>query len=255
MSLMVEWHDSLPSTQDRAHQLAERGAPHGSAVAAHRQTAARGTRGRGWDSGAGGLWLSVVLRPEVREGPERLGLRVGLALAERLERAAGIGADQIRIKWPNDLVARDRKLGGVLCEARWQSDRPSWIVVGVGVNVRNQLPPALRQTAIRLADLGSDCEAPELAPVVVDAVVAAGRQGGRLDPDELAAFARRDWLIGRRLLRPEPGRVAGLAPSGRLLLATSRGEVRELLEPITWADVAPAGGPGYNSEQSPPEPV
>lgn len=244
MSRVLEWHECLPSTQDRAHQLAERGAPHGAAVAAHRQTAARGTRGRGWDSGPGGLWLSVVLRPDAPEGPERLGVRVGLAVAECLERAAGIGAGEIRIKWPNDLVAHDRKLGGVLCEARWQSDRPLWIVVGVGVNIRNELPPALRQTAIRLADLGSDSEAPELAPAVVDAVGSVGRQGGRLGPDELAEFARRDWLAGRRLLRPEPGHAAGLAPSGRLLLATSRGEVRELVEPVTWADVAPGGTPG-----------
>ncbi|NOT08384.1 MAG: biotin--[acetyl-CoA-carboxylase] ligase, partial [Gemmatimonadales bacterium] len=64
-AMNLEWLAELPSTQDEAHRRAEAGAPHGTAVAAEVQTAGRGTRGREWASGLGGLWMSVVCRPAV----------------------------------------------------------------------------------------------------------------------------------------------------------------------------------------------
>jgi BirA family transcriptional regulator, biotin operon repressor / biotin---[acetyl-CoA-carboxylase] ligase len=238
----VEWHEVLDSTQDRAHALAEAGAPAGTAVAAHRMARGRGTRGRAWEAPAGGLWISVVTRPAEADAVERLSLRVGLALAERIEVAAGPNAGRIAVKWPNDLVARDRKLGGVLCEARWTGDRPGWVVVGVGVNVDNPLPPALERLAIRLADLGWRAGPAALAPVVVEAVLAAAARTGLLGSAELAAWADRDWLRGRELAGAAAGRVVGITPAGRLLVATPGGGVREVLEPLAWSDLAPSAG-------------
>ncbi|MGE3618000.1 MAG: biotin--[acetyl-CoA-carboxylase] ligase, partial [Gemmatimonadales bacterium] len=130
--------DRVGSTQDEAHRLAAEGAPAGTVVVAAEQDQGRGTRGREWTSGRGGLWLTAILRP--REAPllEGLSLRIGLALAPVLEAVAPGGL--IQLKWPNDLVAANRKLGGILCEARWVGDRPGWVAVGVGINVRNPLP-------------------------------------------------------------------------------------------------------------------
>src|SRR6185295_3988298 len=81
----VRWLESVTSTQDEAHDLAARGAPHGTAVAARIQTDGRGTRGRRWESGIGGLWLSVVCRPQGDVALASTGLRIGLALADLID--------------------------------------------------------------------------------------------------------------------------------------------------------------------------
>ena len=81
----ILWHESVASTQDEAHRLAAGGAAHGFAVAAKVQTGGRGTRGRTWESGNGGLWLSVVCRPGPGAATEVIGLRVGLAVAGLLD--------------------------------------------------------------------------------------------------------------------------------------------------------------------------
>src|SRR4051794_17490868 len=111
---------------DRLHELAEQKAPAGTAVVAEGQTGGRGARGRPWHSPPGGLWLSVLYRPPAPGGLELLSLRLGLLVAAELE--AAIPGLPVMLKWPNDLMLRDRKLGGILCEARWQGEAPGWIV-------------------------------------------------------------------------------------------------------------------------------
>lgn len=125
----VRWLDGVPSTQEVAHWMAEDGAPHGAAVAAREQLAGRGTRGREWYSPIGGLWMSVVCRPRHAVSAACSALRAGLAAAAAVE-ARVPAATPIALKWPNDLYRDGRKLGGILCEARWQGDRLAWIVVG-----------------------------------------------------------------------------------------------------------------------------
>lgn len=187
--MTVTWHDRLPSTMDAAHRLAEQGAPHGTAVAAREQTAGRGRRGRAWDSARGGLWLSVIGRPAVATGMEHLSLRVGLALAEALEREAG-GRFRIAIKRPNDLLVAGRKLAGILCEARWEGPVPAWVVVGLGLNVANPLPPDLPATS--LAALGIEASVDTLAGPVARAMAEATLVAGPLSADEEGRIAARE---------------------------------------------------------------
>ncbi len=237
---MIEWHDRLPSTQDRAHERAAAGAPHGTAVAARVQTGGRGTRGRVWASPEGGLWISVVARPARPASVECASLRIGLALAPALESIAGLDPGVVQLKWPNDLFVADRKLGGVLTEARWQGETPAWLVAGIGLNVRNPLPPDLPAT--RLADHAPDLAPEALAQPVVEAVLGALARGGPLDPAELQSFAERDWLCGRELSAPVAGRAAGVAPSGHLLVAAADGRLAPVSETVTLAGLAPGGG-------------
>jgi len=149
-----EHHASLPSTNDRALEWSRAGAPHGAMVTADAQTAGRGRLGRRWDSPPGeGLYLSLVLRPEVMVGGgpgwsprwAALGLAVGLGLREGLARWLP-GA---QLKWPNDVLVAGEKLAGVLCETRWLGASPD-VVVGFGVNVlQRELPAGLRATSLR----------------------------------------------------------------------------------------------------------
>ncbi len=233
---MIHRFDVVSSTQDLAHALAGRGAPAGSAVVAREQVAGRGTRGRDWASGAGGLWVSVVLRPPARTA-EGLSVRVGIELAEAL--SAVVAPEQVSVKWPNDLVARDRKLAGVLVEARWGGPQPSWVVVGVGLNVANQLPDALRAAAVRLVDLDPGATVDAIEPVVIAAIERAGAgPGGAFSDAELDRFARRDWLKGRRIATPIEGTVLGLSPDGRLLVADRDGRTQALSNPVTVVGLA-----------------
>jgi BirA family biotin operon repressor/biotin-[acetyl-CoA-carboxylase] ligase len=136
------------STNARARELAEGGAPHGTVVTAAEQTAGRGRQGRTWTAPAGkALLYSAVLRP-LDERHLLLPLSAPLAVCEAAEELEpGI---ECTIKWPNDVWVEGRKLAGVLIEAKPQN---GWAVIGVGMNLtitRDEFPPDLRETAISL---------------------------------------------------------------------------------------------------------
>lgn len=210
---LIHWFDRIPSTQDAAHQLAAEGAPAGTTVVAVEQTAGRGSRGQRWHSARGGLWLSIICRPEASPAPAALSLRAALAVAGALETSGVAG---VQVKWPNDLMLGGRKVGGILCEARWTGDALGWVVVGVGVNVRNPIAPELMRTAAALGPLAPDLREGSLAMPVARALAAIAPHAGRLDHGELAAFAERDWLHGRQLAEPIAGTVDGVSSDGAL---------------------------------------
>ena len=102
-------------------------APHGALVWADAQSAGRGRLGRSWSSPAGlGLYCSIVLRTEVTA----LSLKAGLSVARAVEEVTDL---PIQCKWPNDVLCRGRKIGGILCEA--QGER---VVVGIGLNLNQR---------------------------------------------------------------------------------------------------------------------
>ena len=212
---------AIASTMDALHHLAEAGAPAGTAVVAEVQTAGRGSRGRGWTSPPGGLWVSVLSRP-ASAGLELLSLRIGLAVAELLGRL-GAG-DRIRLKWPNDLMLDDRKAGGILCEARWHGESPAWVVVGLGLNVGNRPRGQLAASATRIGAAVPGLTAESLVEPVVAAVREVAAAWGPLTDSEQARFAARDWLRGREIEAPIVGTAAGLADDGALLVRRADGE-------------------------------
>jgi BirA family biotin operon repressor/biotin-[acetyl-CoA-carboxylase] ligase len=217
---------TVGSTMDLLHELAAEGAAEGTVVLAGEQTSGRGSRGRTWRSPPGGLWLSALYRPRAPAGAELLSLRVGLAVAEAIESVgSGVG---LAIKWPNDLMLNDRKLGGILCEARWHGEELGWIVAGIGLNVSNPIPLELAAGAARLAD-----RLPDINPEALEAPVTARLRAldparHRLDPAELSALRARDWLRGRRLLTPVAGWADGITEDGALLLRDAVGAVRRI---------------------------
>ena len=215
--------ERVESTQDVIHTLAAEGAPASTAVAAIEQTGGRGRRGRRWSSPPGGVWLSLLYRPTAGNAAELLSLRIGLAAAAALDRIAGAGA--VSLKWPNDLMLGDAKLGGVLCEARWQGDVPAWVAAGIGVNVRNAPPADARLPGARLGDRVPSIGVDDVLEPLTDALRRVDPSGAALSPSELAEFAARDWLHGRSLLEPLAGTAVGIDASGALLVRTAAGAV------------------------------
>jgi len=146
------WRLETASTNNLARVAALAGAPHGTVIVAEHQTAGRGRLGRAWHSPPGvGLWCSVLLRPGI---PARhawvLTLGAAVAAAGAIEDVAGC---QVDLKWPNDILFDGKKLAGILTEARVEGNAMSFVVVGIGINVNQDLrdfPTDLRETAVSL---------------------------------------------------------------------------------------------------------
>lgn len=225
--------DSLGSTNDRARDLAESGAERGTLVVALEQTEGRGRRGTRWYSGAGrGVWMSVVLSPA--EGGLQLPLLVGVACSEALREATGV---PVTLKWPNDLVVDDAKLGGVLVERG-----VTWLVAGVGVNLRSAPDVAELADPPGVGEAGVT-ETPMTPTAVLDhagrvpdpvdlAGILARRILDQLDGDTarargLLAFAELDALRGRAVRTEERGDgiARGIDEDGMLLLEIQDGTV------------------------------
>lgn len=218
-----EHHRSVDSTNARALAWLAEGGPHGGLVTADAQTAGRGRRGRAWHSAPrASLYVTALLRPPAGASLGALGLAVGLGLSRGLPAAAEVG-----LKWPNDLMAGGRKLGGVLCEARWTDGRAQ-IAAGFGINVRLQPWPAdLAAVATSLQAQGVETTPVELASSVLaslestlDAYLSGGFAAIRDD------YLARSTVVGQRVrvgeyAAPQDAALAeavGLDEDGALLV-------------------------------------
>jgi BirA family transcriptional regulator, biotin operon repressor / biotin---[acetyl-CoA-carboxylase] ligase len=215
---------------------------------AEHQTAGRGRQGKAWLSPpSSGLCLSAAytFRDATRD-LTGLTLAAGVGIAGALRR---MGAD-VAVKWPNDLVLHDRKLGGILTETKSGAGTPT-VVVGVGVNV--ELPASVRQAVAGwkngVADLAEGVDRlpsrPELTALVIESLI---ETMVRFDSDGFepfyAAWPAFDWLRGRAVAAEErsghglSGEACGVDEDGALLLKTSDG-VRRVIS----GSVALAGHP------------
>ena len=150
------------STQDLALHAARSGIPEGHFWLSELQTQGRGRLDRPWSSGFGGLWFSLVLRPQIPPSKAAsIGLVAALSLVHALENVVHVKA---WLKWPNDLVVGGlgrgdawgkgfKKVAGFLTQMSGEMDRTEWIVLGVGLNVFNAIPAELKQTAMALKDV------------------------------------------------------------------------------------------------------
>jgi BirA family biotin operon repressor/biotin-[acetyl-CoA-carboxylase] ligase len=183
----------LDSTQETCRRRAEAGAPEGLVVVAGHQARGRGSRGRSWTAPPGaGLLFSVLLRP-TRPAAEwsTLTLVGALAVAEGLEAVTGLAP---QLKWPNDVLLDDRKVAGLLAEAR-HGGHPH-VVLGVGINLtqsRADFDPGLADRATSLALAGG----PAPRGAVLAAVLAS------------LAARYRDWLARGFAALREPWRARG----------------------------------------------
>lgn len=216
-------HDCLGSTTDPLLRLAAAGEPEGIAILALRQTAGRGRDGRVWDSPAGNLYVSALLRPG---GPARdigqWALLSAVALHDALSLFLPPGA-RLEAKWPNDLLLDGAKVAGILTDsAADPTGQVEWIIFGMGANLAAAPSVPGRETACLARD-GHAAAAPQ---VVAAALLGAiDRWRGVLVAQGFGAI-RQAWMargpaMGQALAMRDgrAGRYAGLADDGSLLLA------------------------------------
>lgn len=220
----VEFHDSIGSTNDRARELAGEGVED-VVVLADEQTGARGRLDRSWSSPSGGVWLSVVCRPDLP--PAQVPVYTLAAAVATAEAVREVGVDA-GIKWPNDvLVGEDeKKLVGILTEMEGEADRVSWVVVGIGLNA-NFDAGEVPETATTIGEQVGDVDRADLTRRILERFDEL-----RADPEGvLPAWRDLATTLGRRVRVETPGgEVVGEAVDvefpGTLVVATDDGEKR-----------------------------
>lgn len=244
----VHYHEELDSTMDAARRLARNGCPAGTVVIAGRQTRGRGRMARDWQSDEGGLYMTLVLRPElaVLESP-KVCFAASLELARTLREAFGVDA---AVKWPNDLLVDERKLAGMLSEMEADGDLVRFVNIGVGINVNNDPPAALSAVSLKQL-LGREVSRRDLLAAFLE------RLEPRLRPDSLAETLDgvvAEWKAFTVTLNREVrvqtlretvrGTAVDVDADGALMLRTSDGDIRRIVFGDCFhTEPAPAAGP------------
>jgi BirA family transcriptional regulator, biotin operon repressor / biotin---[acetyl-CoA-carboxylase] ligase len=231
------------STNDICERLARDGVKEGVVVFAETQRKGRGRLGRKWVSPARkGLWFSVLLRPLLPpQAATQLVVATAAALTQAIHSYTGLIPS---IKWPNDILIGQRKVGGILTELSAELDHIRHVVLGIGLDVNlgpADLPAEVRETATSLSlELGRNLDRAELAATVLQALDA---YYGRICAGDFAKVAD-EWesqcvtlgqdvriQVGSRSIE---GRAESLNDDGALLVRTQHGR----LERIVGGDVS-----------------
>ena len=215
---------------------------------ADEQTAGRGRGGHAWHSAAGeGLYVSALVAPRVSVARAMwISLATGLAARGAIAEASGLEVD---LRWPNDLLLRGRKCGGILVESAMAAGAPGdggggmrYAVIGVGLNVRHEsFPEELRDVATSLRmEAGREVDRED---VLIGLLRGLDRELARLDVEQAGAAeaagllerfaAASTWVRGKRVKVGETdgytGVTAGLSPEGFLLVDAADGTRRKVL--------------------------
>ncbi len=218
----IEYHDTIGNTNDRARELAVAGESD-IAVLADEQIGARGRLDREYASPSGGIWLSLLCRPDLppSEAPIYT-LAAAVATAESLE-AVGIDAG---IKWPNDILVDGRKLVGILTEMEGEAGRVSWIVVGIGINA-NVDADVVPETATTIREQVGDVDRAALTRALMERF----EELTATPESVLSAWRQAAVTLGERVrVETAHGEVVGDAVDiefpGRLVIETETGKQR-----------------------------
>jgi BirA family biotin operon repressor/biotin-[acetyl-CoA-carboxylase] ligase len=239
--LDVEYHDAVASTNDRARELAAEGAED-VVVLADEQTGSRGRLDREWSAPSGGVWLSLLVRPDLPPAHVPALTLAAAAATTDAAREAGVPAE---IKWPNDVLVGDsgdgeadeaaeadgterggKKLAGILTEMEGEADRVSWVVVGVGVNANvpvAELPEGATSVNEEVGEIDRRVFVQRLVERFDDL---------RADPEAaIAAWRERSATLGQQVRVETPdGEVVGdavdVAVPGALVVETDEGRER-----------------------------
>lgn len=165
----VQCFSEVDSTNRLARSLSQ-SCPDGTVFLAESQTGGRGRLARSWRSPAGGVWMSIFLRPAIPLAETyRINMTVSVALARVVFSLYGLEA---RIKWPNDLLINERKLCGILMEISAETDRIEYAVVGIGLNANvdvSGFPDDWKATSLS-RELGHDISRNELIQKILEEI-------------------------------------------------------------------------------------
>jgi BirA family transcriptional regulator, biotin operon repressor / biotin---[acetyl-CoA-carboxylase] ligase len=241
----VQFAEVTGSTNTDLMRLAEQGAPAWTVMVTNHQEQGRGRLGRTWVSRPGSsLLVSVLLRPESPASEAAL-IALGAGACMALACSVACGVD-VGCKWPNDLVVHDRKLGGILVEARLEGAHVHHVVVGSGVNLEHteaDFPPELRGLATGVAMEGGR---PDAATLLFEYLFRLKRFGDPAKPGFretiLDLYRRHCDTIGRRVRAfttngtEVEGTATGVGDDGGLMVSTTDGPARVAFGEVAHLD-------------------
>lgn len=186
------------SSQDIAEEMAKSGAEEGSMVICGEIKSARGRLGRRWFAPPGGLWFSLVLRPKFLEKINLISLAMALSVSKAIDEVIGV---KIGLKWPNDLLIKEKKVGGILSEAKVDQDGVIYAIIGVGINMNNSIPDELNEIATTLKEAAGGSV--PILPILGRSLYIFGEEYMKLslkkEKDIIKEWKLRSITVGRRV--------------------------------------------------------
>ncbi|KAF0818781.1 Biotin operon repressor [Bacillus sp. ZZV12-4809] len=233
----IHHEESVDSTQKIAHRLAYEGAQEGTIVIAEEQLSGRGRMDRRWHSPKStGIWMSVILRPNIPppKAPQ-LTLITAVAVVQAIEELTDLSP---QIKWPNDILMNGKKVTGILTELQADADRIISIIIGIGINVNQQLddyPDELKEVATSLSiEKGEKLSRAELIKILLGKLenlyklyLEKGFYPIKLLWESYAVSIGKN-LTARTITGSIYGKALGITDDGVLMIEDSSGKVHHV---------------------------
>lgn len=209
----------------------------GTIIIAERQSAGKGRWGRRWFSPVGGIWLSIILYPQLSPSYiPRITLMTAVAIVKAMERCAQIKA---QIKWPNDILINEKKVCGILTEMSAELDMINWIVVGIGINAninQGEFPEDIKDNSVSLKEiLGKKISRVSLVQILLEEFE---KYYERLKRREFSSILK-EWKLYSHALRRKikinmgekiiTGEAIDINEEGALILKKEDGELLEII--------------------------
>jgi BirA family biotin operon repressor/biotin-[acetyl-CoA-carboxylase] ligase len=234
--------EETSSTQDIAWRLGLKNLGEGTLVVSERQKKGRGRLYREWFSPYGGIYFSLILKPDfilINEIPQ-IALLASLGCVYGIKEATGL---QCSLKWPNDILIAEKKVGGILCELSAEQDRINFIILGVGINVNTRVLPS-QATSLFLSTKRKFCRILILQRVLEQIEILYDRAKNKGFSSILEEWEKFSFLWGKRIKvnildRKIEGEAVGIDSKGYLLLRIDSGSV----EKVSAGDVLKVDSP------------
>ena len=239
---MIHYFPEVSSTMDIAREMARKGHSHFGVVIAGRQTSGRGRLRRTWYSDDGGLYFTLILRPNIPlQWCFRVNFAASLVLCRTVRRLTGLNA---AVKWPNDILVEDKKLSGMLSEMEAEAEMVSFVTVGIGINVNND-PTGYEPNACSLRQLlGKPVSRKEILALFLDELQTYLDEADDNPEKTIAEWKQFTCTLGRRVsvitqLETSTGLALDVDSTGALILELPDGSHKKVLYGDCMNDVPP----------------
>lgn len=234
----IYYFKKIDSTQNFALELARKPHENGSAVIAERQTQGRGRLNRKWVSPKGGIWMSILLRPNFEPSYTSLfPMATSLALAVSIEKILKI---QTELKWPNDVTIKGKKVAGILIDASVESNKIDYLIIGIGINFKinpGTISKSIKQKNYGITTLVNKDQSASPVELIQQFLLELEKTYNKVLTGTIGTI-RKEWIkksstIGKNVTVTTTtgtlkGKAVGIDKTGALLLS-SKGKVQRIL--------------------------
>lgn len=231
-------YDEVGSTNTIAKFLSMQDDENGTVIISEKQTKGKGRTGKDWESPLGGIWLSIIIKPDADQSKLPLiTLATGVAVAKALEK---IGVENPEIKWPNDIMINGRKVCGILTESVSKLDKIENVIIGVGIDANiesSQLPDELQKITTTIKDeLGRECDENLLIRIFLEEFEQINELFNHENYEKiLKEWRKRSYSIGKKVEVRKPfdtpfdAYVIGINEEGTLIVEKFDGTLEKVI--------------------------